>query len=294
MSDKYLYILTKGFKIFRTDAKQNFASIITLATLLFLYMAVFTVNHSVSSAIGAISDSQTVRVFITDEADGKTLLTGIEKIFPDGTARYYDKAAAKQRVIALSPNSENLKDLPEELFPRFFEIKMQTNAQLHILNGSNMIARLDGVKSVENGKKMNERLQQIKTTSGMFVFMLTLLTGISCAFIIFNTIRLILFRHHKAIMIYTLVGATRYFITLPYIVASKLEVTISFLLAWFMNHVFVTFVTGHLLSKSFFTLSAPSLWTDIGLYLVLICIAVFSTIFCVITFLIRQKSINEI
>lgn len=282
--------------MFRKDLKHSIPSILTLGTLLFLYLAVFTVNSSVAKAIGNVTDSRLVRVFIQDEADAKEVKTRLNEMKIDGDIVYFNRSEAKERVLEVAPNAENLKELPEELFPRFFEIKTvnEADSDTQVVSLSEKIARIDGVKSVESGKKQNEKMQRIKSISGIFVFTLTLLTGISCAFIVFNNIRLSLYRHHRAIMVYTLVGATRRFITLPYVVSSKFEATCAFFLAWLLNKLFVGFAGSRILQDSFFVLTTPGFWHNTLLYVALMSLAGLSAIYSVVTFLMKQKSINEI
>lgn len=280
--------------MFRKDLKHSIPSILTLGTLLFLYFAVFSVNSSVAKAVGTVTDSRLVRVFIQDNAEPKDIRTKINQMKIEGEILYFNSSDAKKRVLGIAPNAESLKDLPEDLFPRFFEIKTADADDSDVVSLSEKINRIDGVKSVETGRKQNEKMQRIKSISGLFVFTLTLLMGISCAFIVFNNIRLSLYRHHRSIMVYTLVGATRRFITLPYVVTSKFEATCAFFFAWFLNKLFIGFTAGYILKDSFFVLSAPGFWHNTFLYVVLMSLSGLSAIYSVVTFLMKQKSINEI
>lgn len=294
MSEQYIYILTRGFKLFTGNLRQNAASIITLATIIFMYLAVWTVNHSVSAAVGSVSDSRTIRVFLDADADSEALGKIIKSIKIDADIDFFDRAAAKERVTAMNPDDENLAELDEELFPRFFEIKTENTDEKRLAKVAGKIEEMEGVASVESGKKHNEKLLKIKNLSSAFVTLLTLLTGVSCCFIVFNTIRLSLYKQHRAIMLYTLVGATRSFITMPYVAAVKMEATLAFLLAVFMNKVFAGYITSSVLTDSLFTLVTPGFGTYLFFFILLMFMAAFSAIFSVVTFLMKQKSINEV
>lgn len=294
MPEQYYYIIKKGFGIFKGGFRHNIASIVTLATLIFMYLAVYTVNHSVSSAVGSVSDSRAVRVFITDEADKDEIAKSIKSLKLKADVDFFDKADAKSRVLAMTPDDEHLAELDEDLFPRFYEIKTEAANDKAIAKAAKKLEEVEGVSSVESGKKQNEKLQKIKNISSMFVALITLLTGVSCCFIVFNTTRLSLYKHHRAIMLYTLVGATRYFITMPYVAAIKMETTLSFFIALIMNKIFAGYVASSILSDSLFVLQTPSMGMYIFLYLILMTIAALSAIFSVVTFLMQQKSINEV
>jgi len=122
---------------------------------------------------------------------------------------------------------------------------------------------------------------------------ISLLTGISSAVIMFNTIRLSLYRYQKKIMVYTLVGATRMFITVPYLVSSLLESTVAFAMAGVGNYLFVSIVTAYLLKDSYFLLFVPHYVFYFFFYMVLLVIGISSAFICVYTFITRLKSINE-
>ncbi|TCK61054.1 cell division protein FtsX [Seleniivibrio woodruffii] len=296
MLEQYKYAFIKGWALFRNSLKYSIPSILTLGTILFLYFAVYTVNSSVAKAVGNVTDSRLIRVFIDDEVDAKEVKAGINRLKIEGETVYFDRAAAKERVLEIAPNAENLKELPEELFPRFFEIKTLSDSDTDtaVVSASEKLSRIDGVTSVESGRKQNEKMQKIKGISGMFVFVLTLLTGLSCVFILFNNIRLSLYKHHRAIMVYTLVGATRQFITLPYVVSSKFEATFAFLFAWLLNKLFTGFAGAYILKDSFFVLTPPGFWHNLFFYVILMTLSALAAIFSVVTFLMKQKSINEI
>jgi cell division transport system permease protein len=117
---------------------------------------------------------------------------------------------------------------------------------------------------------------------------------LSAAVIMFNTIRLSLYRFQKKIMVYTLVGATRMFVTVPYLFSSLLESTLAFILAGAGNYIFVSLVTSYLLKDSYFLLFVPHYSLYLFFYLVLVGIGIMSSFICVYTFLARLKSINEI
>jgi len=295
LMDRFIFTLSKGISIFFQNLRVNLVSILSISTLLFFYMAVFSVNYSASKAIDKLTDIKTVRIFLEEGIQKDYMFEKLSQLQMPVTLKFFDKQAAKNRVINLIPGAKNIEKLPTELFPEFIEMRFAEYAaedQL-ILETAKQIENIGGVRSVEYGKRVGEKLTRVKRTSYIFMVFISLLTGISSAVIMFNTIRLSLYRYQKKIMVYTLVGATRMFITVPYLVSSLLESTVAFAMAGVGNYLFVSIVTAYLLKDSYFLLFVPHYVFYFFFYMVLLVIGISSAFICVYTFITRLKSINE-
>jgi cell division transport system permease protein len=259
-------------------------------------MAVFSVNYSASQAIDKLTDIKTVRIFLEEGVGQDYMLQRLNELQMPASFKFFSKQEAKTRVINLIPGAKNIEKLPTDLFPEFVEMRFADYAAEEdlILETARNIEQIGGVRSVEYGKRVGEKLKRVKRTSFIFMVFISTLTGLSAAVIMFNTIRLSLYRFQKKIMVYTLVGATRMFVTVPYLFSSLLESTLAFILAGAGNYIFVSLVTSYLLKDSYFLLFVPHYSLYLFFYLVLVGIGIISSFICVYTFLARLKSINEI
>jgi len=294
--DRLRFTVNRGLNIFFRNIRCNFISILSISTLLFFYMAVFSVNYSASQAIDKLTDIKTVRIFLEEGVGEDYILKRLNDLQMPASFKFFSKQDAKDRVIDLIPGAKNIEKLPTELFPEFVEMRFADYAaeEQLILKTANNIEQIGGVRSVEYGKRVGEKLKRVKRTSFIFMIFISILTGLSAAVIMFNTIRLSLYRFQKKIMVYSLVGATRMFVTVPYLFSSILESTLAFMLAGVGNYIFVTLVTSYLLKDSYFLLFVPHYSLYFFFYLVLVGIGVISSFVCVYNFLARLKSINEI
>lgn len=293
--DRLSFAIKKGLSIFFQNIRCNFISIMSVSTLLFFYMAVFSVNYSASEAIDKLTDIKTVRIFLEEGVSQDYMLERLNELQMPASFKFFSKQQAKDRVIRLIPGAKNIEKLPVELFPEFVEMRFAEYAAEDdlIMETAHSIETIGGVRSVEYGKRVGDKLNRVKNTSFMFMVFISLLTGLSVAVIMFNTIRLSLYRFQKKIMVYSLVGGTRMFVTVPYLFSSLLESSLAFLLAGLGNYVFVTLVTSYLLKDSYFLLFVPHYFLYIFFYLILVAIGIVSSFLCVYTFLARLKSINE-
>jgi len=294
--DKFIFSIMKGLSIFIERMSSNMVSVMAIATLLFFYLAVFSVNYSATKAIDKLTDVKTLRIFLEEGTDKEKILQELSKLQMPASFKFFDKKTAKERVLKLVPGAENIKKLPEELFPDFIEMTIAEYAAVEslIAETADQVEKIGGVKTVEYGKRVGENLYKIKKTSFTFMVFISVITGIAAAVIIFNTVRLSLYRFQKKIMIYTLVGATKMFITLPYLFSAFLEASIAYLTASAGNFLFVKAVKEYLLKESYFMLFSPPPLVYFFFYILLTATAVISAFFCVGTFLMRQKSINDV
>jgi cell division transport system permease protein len=295
LMDSFNFAIKKGLQQFAQNLKRNFAYILTITTLLFFYMAVFSVNYSASKAIDRLSDIKTVRVFLEEGVDKDVMVQKLSKLQMPATYKYYDKQEAKSRVMRLVPGAKNIEKLPFEFFPEFIEMRIADYAAVDglITEIALDIEQLGGVRSVEYGKSVGDKLGKIKRTSIIFMLFISLITGIAAAVIIFNTIKLGLYKSQKQIAIYRIVGGTKLFITAPHLVSSFIENTLAYILAMVANLMFIQGVKSYLLKDSYFILFTPAPYVYAFFYILLISTAVLSTFLCVFLFLARMKSINE-
>lgn len=294
--DRVKYAVGKGISIFFRNLRGNLTSILTISTLLFFYLAVFSVNYSASKAIDRLTDIKTIRIFLEEGVNKDDMLKRLSALQMPATYKFFDKKAAKARVLRLLPDSKNIEKLPTDLFPEFIEMRMADYAASTglVTEVANQIEKIGGVRSVEYGKRVSEKLSKVKNTSFLFMIFISILTGLSAAVIIFNTIRLSLYRFQRKITLYKLVGATKMFVTAPYLVASFIEAGLAFLIAAAANKFFIMVVEKYLLKDSYFLLFTPTTGYYLLFYCLLTATAVISAFICVYTFLVRLKSINEV
>lgn len=293
--DKIKVLINKGFQIFIQNIKGNSISILTITTLLFFYLAVFSVNYSANKAIEKLADIKTIRIFLEEGVSHADMIRRLSQLQMPATFKSFSKEDAKKRVLKLVPGAKNIEKLPIDIFPNFIEMKMADYADQEglVLEIASQIEQIGGVRTVEYGKRAGEKLRKVQYTSFMFMLFISVLTGISAAVIIFNTIRLSLYRAQKKLMIYRLVGATKAFIIAPHMVSAVLEAGLAYGLAVIANNFFVKGVEHYLLKNSYFFLFTPPSLIYGFFYLLLTATAILSAFICVYSFLTGLKSINE-
>ncbi len=136
-----------------------------------------------------------------------------------GEARFIPRALALEHLRAeMAGRASLLENLRENPLPDAFEVHMAEAflGRERVALLADQIAALNGVDSVEYGRQWLERfarLVDLFRLTGMAMGGLFFLAG---AFIVANTIRLMLFSRREEVEIMRLVGATDAFIRLPF------------------------------------------------------------------------------
>ncbi|WP_022850431.1 cell division protein FtsX [Limisalsivibrio acetivorans] len=291
-------MLQHGFRLFRETMTLNVASVITVVTVLFIYNMFVVVGISVDSFLKEMTRVNSIRVYLRTE--NKIAIDELRKDFADlqGVEEvvYYSSEDSFKHLQETTVNINYLDKIPEDLFPSFIEVKVEEGFQDggYIRKLERQIIAFENVDVASYGEKWVQNFSDIRSAVKLFMIILTMFLTISMGIIIFNTIRLSLFRYREDIQIYSLVGATRSFIEMPYLISSFVEVSIGFVLSSSVVYGFMLFLNNKLLAPvelDFVLL--PGLGYYIKTYLFLIFVSIIASMLSVTSFLNKVKSIND-
>jgi cell division transport system permease protein len=296
---KLIFLIKKGFVLFRRNIAINLITITTIATIFFVYNILFILGFSSNKFLENLAKLQTIRAFINEEQQDvpiNNIVNGISKLEAVKDVKYYSSKDAFEYMKEQLGNSREIERIPKDLFPSFIEITLK-NEYTDIDYVKEFQKNLDKYEiftTTSYGEKWVINFLTIKFGIQLFMFIISLLITISVASIIYNTIKINLSKHKMEVMVYSLVGATKSFIVIPYVVCTLFEVFISFIVAYF-----TAFIIFYLLnSKILDTLSINILnfppFTLVGIILtVILFIAAFSSLYSLGVFLDNAKEYNE-
>lgn len=290
-----LWILIKrGFSLFKTNITINITSIITIITALYIFFIFFVLSYSVDSFFGKLVNIQNIRAYITTTASQEkinSLMNGLKKLKSIKEVKYYSSKDSYKYLKESYMGEKYLELLPEEFFPTFLEITLKENFReiRFVKEVEAELAKSDIVDITSFGEKWLLNFLSIKVGLKIFVMILTFLLSVSIGSVIYNTINLKLFKFKEEIKIYSLVGATRSFITVPFVVASIIETTISFLLALVLQITTFGLIEHFFLDKlGIRFLQNPSMSIIISIYMIMLTITIISSLLSVFSFLDRN------
>lgn len=295
---KFSLMIRKGFRLFRETISLNLASVITIITVLFIYSMFAVMSKSADSFLREVARADSMRVYVksASKADVEGLIKQLEMIEGAESLTYYSPEEAREYLRDSAANVNYIDKIPAELFPAFIEIKVRSGFQEadRLREMERRITELGNVDAASYGEKWIKSFGEIRSAMNIFLFLLTVLLTLSVGVIIFNTIRLSLFRYKDDIKIYNLVGATRAFIETPYVICSFVEITIAYVTASSFVYGFLAFLNVKLLTPvglNFIVL--PGILYYVQIYIYLVITSVVASMLSVASFLNKVKSINE-
>ncbi|MEX1281060.1 MAG: permease-like cell division protein FtsX [Acidimicrobiia bacterium] len=221
--------------VFR-DALQNMQRNVLVVT-----GAMIAVFISLSLAFGAVVLNELVRintllwqegeqviVFLFDSDEGisvqdhQVLLADVQGFPEVETARYVDQAEAYQEFLVLFEDSPAIlevadqSDVPASIRVKLSDLDAYTDVAIR-LEGNPAVRRI-----VTPGQAI-EQLADLNTSLNVAAIVLVAVQGIAAVVLISNTIRLAIYARRDEVAVMRLVGASNWFIRVPFLTEGVLE-----------------------------------------------------------------------
>lgn len=295
---KLIFLIKKGLVLFKRNMAINLITIATIATIFFVYNILFILGFSSNKFLENLAKIQTIRAFINENQHGevKSIIKEISLLEAVEDVKFYSSEDAFEYMKEQLGNSREIERIPVELFPSFIEITLKneyTDVD-YVKEFQKSLDKYGIFTTTSYGEKWVINFLTIKFGIHLFIFIISLLISISVASIIYNTIKINLAKHKMEIMVYSLVGATKPFIVIPYIVCTLFEVFISFVVAYFTAFIIFYLLNSKILDTlSINMLRFPPLYLIGSILAVAMFIAAFSSLYSLGVFLNNAKEYNE-
>ncbi len=240
------YFFSETFTSFKRNFLMGFTAITTVAITLFI-VGFFTVMvYDIQGIINSIKDQVELAVYlkgnISDELKGylEKEITSWEET---AEIKYVSKEQALERFKEQNEGSDILKEIQGNPLPASFEITLNDPEKVELValrfmdKDSNYI---EGVDDVIYGRNYVNRLFSITAIIGTIAFLIIIVLLLATVVLIFNTIRLSIYARRKEIEVMKLVGATNWFVRIPFLFEGFFEgfvgSVISAILLYFMGN----------------------------------------------------------
>ena len=296
MNSKLTYLFMRGLLRFFIIIRSNFLSFITLVTVIFMYHIFFVFGTGTAAFLNHLSQANTIRVYLESNNDiiAEEILATIKTLDNVSSARYFSQKQAKAYAVENAPKAAGLESFAEEFFPSFIEItpiNKEPNTLDKIVDEAGHIS---GVDEVSYGKEYINKFQTISQGAWVFIMVMSILFALSVIFVIYNTVKLSFYKFKEEIKLYSLVGATRPFMMVPYLFSALFLSLFAFIISMVIFIMSFSPFNNHILIPSGINIySLPQ-----GLYFIITCVAVcvigvFAAAVSTISFLKQVSSINE-
>lgn len=205
---------------------MSIASITTVALTLFIFGIFMMLYFNVNKAVSTVQDKVEIKAFLSDEYSTTIKQQGIkqqiEKITGVKEIVYESKEdALKNFKKQLGDNKDMAEGLEgQNPLPAAYIIKVSDPAK--VAGISKQVSSIQGIKKVNDGKTMIEKLVKItKFINVVSIVLMVILAAVSI-FLISNTIKLTVYARKREITIMKYIGATDWFIRWPFVIEGVL------------------------------------------------------------------------
>lgn len=243
------YVLRDAFQSMRRNVLVVTGAMI--AVFISLFFAFFAVVGNEFIRINTLlwQEGEQVIVFLHDSDEGisvqdhQSLLVEVQGWPEVESARYVDQAEAYQEFLVLFEDSPSILEVADQTdVPASIRVKL---ADLDAYRDVEI--RLDGnpaVRRVVSQGETIERLASFIDALNVVAISLVVLLGVAAVVLISNTIRLAIYARRDEISVMRLVGASNWFIRVPFLTEGVLEGVIGSALGVGVVIALWTFVSG--------------------------------------------------
>lgn len=224
---------------------MGFAAITTVAITLFIVGFFAIIVYDIQGIISSIKSDVELAVYLEDNIS-EELKEYIEQYIisweETDAVRYISKEQALERFKKQNEGSDILKEIEGNPLPASFEITLNNPEKIDRValrfydKDGNCI---EGVDEVIYGRNYVNTLFSITATIGTIAFLIIIALLLAAVVLIFNTIRLSIYARRKEIEVMKLVGATNWFVRIPFLFEGFFEgfagSVVSIILLYFIN-----------------------------------------------------------
>jgi cell division transport system permease protein len=240
------YLTRESFGVFWRMKGMSLVSTLIMSVSL-LMLALFTlVTLNLRELARSFRNQIEINVFVKDDVpehkiqDLRQRLTAMDGV---ASVTYVSKDAALEEFrVQLGPDSDLLAVLEENPLPASMRLSMQETHQqsdkLSLLAG--YIREQEEVDEVRYGDLWVSRLEQYIRVFTALDILIGAIVVLSALFVISNTVRLTVMARARTIEIMRLVGATNWFIRMPFVIEGAVQGAIAGTIAmatlWVVHH----------------------------------------------------------
>ena len=230
----------------RRNFLMFFTAISTVAITLFIVGFFLIIVYDVQGVLTSIKSQVEVAVYLKDNITDELkvyLENEIKNWGEVDEVTFVSKDQALEKFKKDNEGSEILKEIQGNPLPASFEIKLTSPEKVEQIalrfvdKDGNYI---EGVDEVIYGQNYVQKLFSITAIAGSIAFLIIIMLLLAAIVLVFNTIRLSIHARRKEIEVMKLVGATNWFVRIPFLFEGFFEgfagSLISVVLLYFMSN----------------------------------------------------------
>jgi cell division transport system permease protein len=219
------YFLRETISGLKRNGLVTFAAVSTVFISLFLLGGALLIGRQANLMVEATTAKVEVAVYLADDVSDQQrdrleeMLLGLDEV---ATVDYESKQEAFERFQELFADQEDLvENVTPDALPASFRVKLADAEKFEVVR-----AVMLGQPGVERVQDQRDLLKQFFAIANVFRFgvgAVAIIMLVSAAGLIANTVRMALFARRKEIGIMKLVGATNWFIRVPFLIEGMVQ-----------------------------------------------------------------------
>lgn len=217
------YFFSETFTSLKRNFFMGFTAITTVAITLFIVGFFAIIVYDIQGIMSSIKSQVELRVYLKDNIS-EELKEYIEQEIisweETESVEYVSKDIALERFKKQMEGSNILKEIDGNPLPASFDITLnnpekidQVELRFYEKDGN----FIEGVDDVIYERKVVKPLFSITAIIGTIAFLIIIVLLLAAIVLIFNTIRLSIYARRKEIEVMKLVGATNWFVRIPFL-----------------------------------------------------------------------------
>lgn len=221
------YILSSTWKNLTDNRLMNVVAVSSTAMALAIMGGVLLFQQNVSTLIRNIKSRTSMVVYLRENvspSERRQLQSRLIARPAVQEVEFQSKQAALEAFQQrMNVGADLLEGLDRNPFPASFHLSLKPESLPDIDRQADEIGRIEGVESVDYAQQMVGRLQGISRVVEVVLGVIGVMICLVAVFIIFNTIQLAVMSRRDEIDILKLVGATRRFIGVPFVLGGIVQ-----------------------------------------------------------------------
>jgi cell division transport system permease protein len=209
----------------RRNGLMAFAAISTVFIALFLFGGALLIGRQVDLVLDLQTEKVEVAVFLKDDISTteRNRLNQLLLDMPEvATVDYESKLEAYRRFKELFANQEELiQNVRPEALPASFRVKLKDPEKFAVVAAQ--LQGQPGIESIRDQRDLLNKLFAVANILRLGAVIAGVVMLIAAIALIGNTVRMAVFSRRKEIGIMKLVGATNWFIRIPFLIEGMVE-----------------------------------------------------------------------
>lgn len=227
------YYFGEAFQSVRRNLLMAVSATLTVAISLTLFGSVLLVREWTDTLVGRWRGNVEINLFLRTDASEPQIEAVQTKIASMPEISEYRYVSREEALAEFREMFKDKKELVENVdpsvLPPSFRIKLRNPDEVDLV--ANQLNGLPGVDEVQTASETIKKLSRITNflTLGMGIFVVVF--GLAAVLLIANTIRLAVFARRREIGIMKLVGATNWFVRVPFMIEGMVTGLVGSLMA---------------------------------------------------------------